>query len=121
MSHDEERVNGVRFQNKRERSPRHWLPPIWFGGSLTLPPLHRYGSARTSHTVETASHASGTLIVELESARIRVAAFPGRPTDQIRRALQDVRATWFDGGRDVHRLIRPHHYQANADLNESVN
>src|ERR1035438_2691522 len=28
MSHDEERVNGSRGRNKRDRAPRHWLNPL---------------------------------------------------------------------------------------------
>ncbi len=28
MSYDEERAGGVRFQNQRDRAPRHWLDPF---------------------------------------------------------------------------------------------
>jgi hypothetical protein len=28
MSHDEERVNGTRIRDKRDRAPRHWLNPF---------------------------------------------------------------------------------------------
>jgi hypothetical protein len=38
MSHEEERVNGVRMRNKPERAPPHWLNPLcWISGS-GLPP-----------------------------------------------------------------------------------
>ena len=28
MSHDEERGNGARARNNRDRAPRHWLNPL---------------------------------------------------------------------------------------------
>jgi hypothetical protein len=36
MSHDEERVNGSRVRDKRDRAPRHWLNPLVGCSSVPL-------------------------------------------------------------------------------------
>jgi len=54
MSHEEERVNGFRMQNKAERAPPHWLNPTV--------ERSRYAAARTGLLRLRTSHAGGLVL-----------------------------------------------------------